>query len=72
MAATNRHLVLQRLAAITSVMDSSDQVTLQLPYLKDKKLWTLRRRSFSGCGREPDTIIFNVQGSQYFVYEWLQ
>jgi hypothetical protein len=72
MAATNRHLVLPRQAAITSVMDSSDQVTLQLPYLKDPKFWTLRWRSFSGCGREPDTIIFNLQGSQYFVYEWLQ
>jgi hypothetical protein len=33
MAATNRHIGLPRNAAITSVMDSSDQVTLQLTLL---------------------------------------
>jgi len=25
----------------------------------------------SGWGREPDTIVFDLEGSQYFVYEWL-
>jgi hypothetical protein len=35
MAATKRNFVLPTMAAITSVMNSSDQVTLQLPYLQD-------------------------------------
>jgi hypothetical protein len=26
----------------------------------------------SGWGREPDTIFFHLEGSQYLVYEWLQ
>jgi len=31
----NRHLILPRNPAITSVMNSSDQVTIQLSYLQD-------------------------------------
>jgi len=54
------------------VMDSSDQVTIQLPYLQDYKSLTLHWRSFSGCGGKPDTLIFCFEDSQYLVYEWLQ
>jgi len=60
------------MAAIMLVMDSSDHVTIQLPYLQVWKSLTLRWRSLSGWGREPDTIIFDLEGSQYFVYEWQQ
>jgi len=54
------------------VMDSSDHVAIYLPYLQAWKLLTLCWRSFSGWGREPDTNIFDLEGSQYFFYEWLQ
>jgi hypothetical protein len=54
------------------VVDSSNHVTFQLPYLQVVKLLKRRGRSFSGYGREPDTMIFELQGSQYKVYEWLQ
>jgi hypothetical protein len=57
MAATNSHWVLQRKVAITSVMDSSDQVTLQIPYLQDWTSFTLRWHLCLGWGRESDTII---------------
>jgi len=53
-------------------MDSSDQVTLQLPYLQESKLLTLHWRSMSGWGREPDVVMFDSEGSQYLVYESLQ
>jgi len=32
----------------------------------------LRWGSFSGWGREHDAIIFELDGSQYLVYKWLQ
>jgi len=64
--------LLPRKAASMLIIDSSDLVTIQLPYLQDWTLLTLRWRSFSGWDREPDTIIFDLECSQYFVYEWLQ
>jgi len=64
--------LLPRNAASMLVMDSSNHVTIQLPYLQVWKSLMLRWRSFLRWGREPDTIIFDSEGSQYFVYEWLQ
>jgi len=32
----------------------------------------LCRRSFSAWGGEHDAIIFDLEGSQYLVYKWLQ
>ena len=64
--------LLPRKAASMLVMDSSDHVTIHSPYLQVWKLLTLRWRSFSGWVREHDTIIFDLEGSKYFVYEWLQ
>jgi len=64
--------LLPRKAASILVMDSSDHVTIQLLYLQVWKSLTLHWRSFPQWGREPDTIIFDLEGSQYFVYEWLQ
>jgi hypothetical protein len=29
-------------------------------------------RSFSGWGEDDDTIIFDCEGIQYVIYEWLQ
>ena len=63
---------LPRKAANIIVMDSSDHVTIRLLYLQDWILLTLRWRAFSGWGREPKTTIFDLEGSQYLVYEWLQ
>jgi len=63
---------LPRKAASKLVMDSSDQVTFQLPYLQDYWALTLHSHSISGCERKCDAIIFDLEGSQYLLYEWLQ
>jgi hypothetical protein len=63
-AVTVSYTLLPKKAASSLVMDSSDPVTFQLPYLQDLKSLTLRWRSFSECGREPDSIIFDTEGSQ--------
>jgi hypothetical protein len=60
------------MAGSTLVMDSSDQVTFKLPYIQDNKLLTVSCRSFSRWGREQNTSDFDMEGSQYVVYEWLQ
>jgi hypothetical protein len=64
--------LLPRKAACILIMDSSDYVTIQLPYLQDLKPLMLHWRSFSGCGREPGIIIFDLEGIQYLVYKWMQ
>jgi len=71
-AVTMSYTVLPRKAAIKLVIDSSDQVTFTLPYLQDEKWLALCWRIFWSWGREPDTMILDVEGSQYLVYEWLQ
>jgi hypothetical protein len=53
-------------------MDSSDEVSFPLPYLEDLKLLELGWHLFSGWGREPATMNFDLKGNQYLIYEWLQ
>jgi hypothetical protein len=62
-------IVLPRKAASAKVMDSSDQVTGQLPYIQYQNSLMNPWRSFSGWGREHDGIIFDLEGSEYLVYE---
>ena len=64
--------LLPRKAANMLVIDCTNHVTIQLPYLQIQKLLTLHWHSFSGWGREHDAIIFGMEGSQYLVSEWLQ
>jgi len=71
-AVTVSFTLLPRNVDSTLVMDSSDRVTFQLQYIHDQKLLTLHWCSFSVWGRERDAIVFDLKGSQYPVYEWLQ
>jgi len=68
-AVTVSYSALLRKGAVTRVMNSSDQVSFQLPYLEGQKKLRRRWRSLSGWGKEPATDIFDLEGCQDFIYE---
>jgi len=55
-------------AANTSIMPNSDQSTVQLPYLHNHKLLTLRWRSFSEWGDDRVAVSFANKSYQYIDY----
>jgi hypothetical protein len=54
------------------IMECSDQVTLQLPYLQDSKSMMLRCHTIPGWDREHIVTIFDTTGNQYLIHECLQ
>jgi hypothetical protein len=56
-------------AAHTLIMDNSEQIGLQLTYLPQIILLTLRWRSVSECGRYRDAVSFAFKGCQSVEYE---
>jgi len=64
--------LLPRMDVSMLVMDSTDHVTIQLPYLQHSKSLTLRWRSAPGWGNKHDAIIFSLEVSHCLIYEWLQ
>jgi len=57
-------------AANTLVMDNSNQMTFQLPYVQDQKSFMLRRHSFSECGSYQVACSFDGKGGQYVGYAY--
>jgi len=53
-------------------MTMCNQSPPRVPMIPNQKSLTLRWRSFSWCGREGIAICFAYNGSQKFLYDWLQ
>ena len=52
------------------IMKNIEQITFQLTYLHDKKLWTLSGRSVSQCGCYRIAVSFPYRGCKSADYEW--
>jgi len=55
-------------AANTSIMPNSNQSTVQLPYLQNHELLTLRWHSFSEWGNDRVAVSFANKCCQYINY----